>query len=157
MFPVGIIQSLLFNSSNCGSVIHVLLLILPLLFSLIDKYFMIPFGIITFLWFHSWDCEIVIYMIILMLTSIFCLPDKDFNASFWNNKIFTIFRGIFLMSCINLKFYSIIFTNQNMTSFCILKFSVTGLWLLRSILLYVFVDLPSCLDISSIRRFCFYL
>ena len=45
-----------------------------------------------------------------------------------------------------------IFTNQDLTSFCLSKISSTGLWLFIRPFLYVFVDTPSCLDRSSIRR-----
>ena len=44
----------------------------------------------------------------------------------------------------------LIFPNQDLTSFYLSKLSGTVFWLFRSPFLYVFVDLPCCLGISSI-------
>ena len=67
-----------------------LLLMLPTLFSLIDKYFMLNVGRIRYLRLQSWNCGSVIYTLLLMIPTPFYLLDKDFMPNFCKHKIFTI-------------------------------------------------------------------
>ena len=51
-----IIRYLRLHSWNCVGIVLILIVMMPPIFSLLDKYFMIMFGSIIFLRFHNWNC-----------------------------------------------------------------------------------------------------
>ena len=89
-----------------------LLLMLPKVFSLLYKDFMLPFEIIRCLKFHTCTCVSVFFMLLLMLPKLFSLLDKGFMLLFWSIRLLRFHT----CNCVTL-FFMLILILPNVFSF----------------------------------------